>query len=216
MLEHKPLLTRRGPTEMHADSFKLQLWIALIFAIITIPLTAAQDPHDSINIYNSKYHPTSLSVITTTTSPSLRKRRPNIRYLSGNWILCYHVFEPFAPSWQTALALCNYWTDVALTVSGMEDNQFQNHVLAMHEPLGTEMGLALQVEVFSMDGSPVSREFMLAVATTMMGYTMRGFHGIFNARLSRGTGTQRTTLWVTMRITGLAALREGLFERESG
>ena len=75
----------------------------------------------------------------------------------------------------------------------------------MHLALGSEYGLALQLEVFNMIGDTVPREFMLAVAAKMMGYTMQGFYGIFNARLKRGLGQE---MWVTMRVTGSGPLRE--------
>lgn len=68
----------------------------------------------------------------------------------------------------------------------MEDAHFQKNELANHVPLGADsdsMGLGLQLEVLNMYG-PVQRELMLATASAMMGYTTRGFTGVFNARLS--------------------------------
>ena len=76
--------------------------------------------------------------------------------------------------------------------------------LAMHMLLGLDdddIRLALQLAVFNIYG-PVKMELMLAIASAMMGYTMRGFTGMFHARLSQGPGT---AIWGTLRMTGLAA-----------
>lgn len=72
----------------------------------------------------------------------------------------------------------------------MPDNQFLGNTFALHMPLApdpTGQALDLLFEVISFDG-PVQRELVLAVAVMMMEYSMRGFCGIFNARMSRGPG----------------------------
>ena len=51
-----------------------------------------------------------------------------------------------------------------------------------------DIGLVLQLAVFNIYG-PVKRELMLAIASAMMEYIMRGFTGMFHARLSQGPGT---------------------------
>lgn len=53
---------------------------------------------------------------------------------------------------------------MTIQLSSLEEERFQENILAMHMQLGTDgddMGLALQLEVFNMYG-PVQREIMLA------------------------------------------------------
>lgn len=52
--------------------------------------------------------------------------------------------------------------------------------------------------------SGVPREFLIALANAMVGYTERGFCGMFNARVSSRVGgggsSEGLKLWITFRI----------------
>ena len=69
----------------------------------------------------------------------------------------------------------------------------------------------LRLELYNLSGgsSGVPRQFVDALANAMLGYTSKGFCGMFNARVSGGSTrvgglTEGVTLWITFRI------REGL------
>lgn len=117
----------------------------------------------------------------------------------------FHVFEHFIPSWIAAFGLSHFWSQMAIEIADLPDSRFAGAEFASHMSLGPEYGLALQLEVFNMGGGPITREFLLIVAGEMMHYTMHGFCGVFNARLSRGPGSDTT--WITLMITGRSALR---------
>ena len=65
----------------------------------------------------------------------------------------------------------------------------------------------LRLELYNLSGDTrgVPRQFVHALANAMLGYTYRGFCGMFNARVS-GTSTrvgglgERVTLWITFRV----------------
>lgn len=186
---------------MRARDLELSLLLPFfLFANMTPTLAAPVDP---IRIcFPVKCAYSTSDAMSSVKETALQKRSPFVRYLSGNWILHYHEFTSFTRSWNAAFSLGYFWTRMAIQLSSLEEERFQRNTVAMHMPLGVDgndMGLGLQLEVFNMYG-PVSRELMLAIVSTMMGYTMRGFTGVFNARLSRGPGT---AIWVTLRVTGL-------------
>lgn len=57
----------------------------------------------------------------------------------------------------------------------------------------------LVFEVVSFEG-PVSRELVKHVATVMMGYTLRGFCGFFNAWVRRRP--DNGGVWIVLRVGG--------------
>ena len=198
------------PLNMRACGLELRLLLPLFLLVNMIPTLAAPADPMRICLRVGCAHSASAAV-GSFRETALQKRSPSVIYLSGNWVLHYHAFTSFAPSWNVALSLSYFWAQMAIQLSSLDEERFQRNTFAMHMPLGSDgnnMGLGLQLEVFNMYG-PVQRELMLAIASTMMGYTMRGFTGVFNARLSRGPGT---AIWVTLRVTGLAALRDALAE----
>ena len=195
---------------MHARNFELWLLLPLfLFAKMTPTLAEPINPVRICFRVGCAYSTSDAAGSAKETA--LRKRSPSVRYLSGNWVLHYQEFISFTPSWNVAFSLSYFWVQMAIQLSSLEEERFQGNTFATHMPLGVDgndMGVGLQLEVFNMDG-PVPRELMLAIASMMMGYIMRGFTGVFNARLSRGPGT---AIWVTLRATGLAALQGALIE----
>jgi len=185
-----------------------QLLLIPCLLLILSTFSAATPTHpNELYLGNNVHSSSSTTLKDTTANKGLQRRRISSATLDGGWVLHYHVFKPFYPAWITALSLSYFWAQIAIQISSMPDTQFETAGLAMHMALGAEYGLALQVEVFNMAGDTIPRDFMLAVAAKMMEYTIRGFYGIFNARLKRGPGEE---MWVTMRVRGLGPLREAL------
>ena len=76
----------------------------------------------------------------------------------------------------------------------MPDDQFHSNSLSLRMALGGQ-GADLLFEIFDF-GGPVTREFVSEVAGAMMRWTLEGFFGTFNTRLSRG----KEVVWVVLRF----------------
>lgn len=87
----------------------------------------------------------------------------------------------------------------------MPDDQFLGNRFSLHMPIPPGrygQPLDLIFEVFNLD-APVTREIVHTVAVYMMGVTLKGLCGIFNARLGRMAGE---TFWIILRVKGLPEL----------
>ena len=91
-----------------------------------------------------------------------------------------------------------------MEVADVPDHLFREKVIQFSSGM-------LRLELYNLSGgtSGVPRQFVHALANAMLGYTYKGFCGMFNARVS-GTSmivgglTEGVTLWITFRV------REGL------
>lgn len=122
------------------------------------------------------------------------------QHLGRGRILRYKSFFPFKPSWAVAFSLCYFWTEIQNQVSNtawMPEDNFLRDTLRLHMPEAGPGGFDLIFEVISFDG-PVSRQLASEIATTMMGYTLRGFCGFFNAWLRQAPG--RRPIWIIFRL----------------
>jgi len=134
----------------------------------------------------------------------LQKRVDGYQYLGDGFRLTYKTFTPFPPNWPVALTLSMFWTEIAIQISNvawMPDDQFGGNTFKLRMPLGQDALMDLVFEVVSFEG-PVSRELVVRVATAMMGYTLRGSCGVFNAWLRQRGG--RGGIWIVLRLRGLA------------
>lgn len=130
-----------------------------------------------------------------------QKRAHGHQYIGDGFTLTYKTFTPFFPTWPAALTLSIFWTEIAIQIANpawMPDDQFDGNTFRLRMPLG---GLELVFEVLSFEG-PVSRELVKVVATAMMGYTIRGFCGVFNACIRRRPDSGG--VWIVLRMKGLA------------
>lgn len=129
--------------------------------------------------------------------------RRGFQYLGGGRSLRYKSFFPLKPSWAVAFSLCYFWAEIENQVSNaawMPEDNFLRDTLRLHMPIQDEAGhgrLDLIFEVVSFDG-PVSRQLASEIATTMMGYTLQGFCGFFNAWLRQAPG--REPIWIIFRL----------------
>lgn len=105
--------------------------------------------------------------------------------------------QAFAPDWSTASWLADFWFKLAIRLPDVPEDYFLDRVLRFHSG-------PLRLEVFDASGGGgyIPREFIHALASAMVGYTERGFCGMFNARVS-GTGNGvGVKLWITFRVAG--------------
>ncbi|KAL8687359.1 MAG: hypothetical protein Q9218_006444 [Villophora microphyllina] len=164
---------------------------------------------DSLKLHSNNDN-TLPGVVVDTGASTIQRRYFGHQYIGQGWHVRYKVFTPFGRSQQAALGLCLFWTNIALQVTNtawMPDDQFLHNTFKLKMALGDEMTgipLTLVLEVFNFDG-PVPRQLVKEVAAAMMGYTLRGFYGTFNAWLSQGPG--RDGYWITLTIQGLEDLR---------
>ncbi len=96
--------------------------------------------------------------------------------------------------------LADFWSRLATQLLDVPDHFFLEQVIQFS--LGP-LRLELLNAGSGMGGIP--RDFVLALANAMVGYTERGFCGIFNARISNmgvGVGGARAEvkLWISFRI----------------
>ena len=199
------------PQKMHLTGCKpRQLVLILSLSLIMTSTAIVVPASNSLNLPLADHHRTSPGkVVFTTNRTSLQKRRIRIQQLGDGWIIQYKKFAPFKPSWFMALSLGYFWTGITTQVAdrlSMPDDRFLKNTFALHmplDPIQPLQGPDMLLEIIRFD-RPVSRELVLAVAAVMTKYTMRGFCGVFNARLSQGPGT--TPIWIVFKVRGLAKL----------
>lgn len=126
----------------------------------------------------------------------------HVQELSSNFILHYQIFQTFAPDWTTASRLATFWYNLGIQLPDVPDHLFLDNVLRFRSG-------PLSLELFDASGGAggIPREFILALASAMVGYTERGFCGMFNARVSSrgdavGGASAGVKLWITFRIVG--------------
>lgn len=101
-----------------------------------------------------------------------------------------------------ASSLANFWFQLGLQLVDTPDHYFSQKALIF------ESGpLRLQLFDSGSEGGGIPRAVVVALASAMVGYTERGFCGMFNARISdRGNGgggaSAAVKLWITFRIVG--------------
>jgi len=174
-----------------------KLWLlGLIHLLLLLftPAAKAVPVRSSLPFSYTEDEATSRRMVTTVQLDPIQRRSLKFSYLGGGWNLQYKTFNPFADSWRTAANLHHFWTQIAIHVlnqNQLPDSLFHENTFALHMPIKAGLrgdGLDLLFEVISFAG-PIRREFVAAIATTMMEYFTRGFCGVFNARLSQGPGT---------------------------
>ena len=139
---------------------------------------------------------------------TMDKRERGVYHFEHGWVLRFQTFAAFAPSWEAALGLSRFWSEIATQVSNriwMPDDQFLGNRFSLHMPIPPGrygQPLDLIFEVFNLD-APVTREFVHTVAVYMMDVTLRGFCGAFHAQINRTAGE---TFWIILRVKGLSEL----------
>lgn len=190
---------------MRLHFFKRILWIVVVATTLTRLVEATAIPASACLGALCTISDTKISrAIAVEQTKSLGGRE--YQHLGRGRSLRYKSFFPFKPSWAVAASLCYFWTEIENQVSNtawMPEDNFLRDTLRLHMPMYDESGpggFDLIFEVISFDG-PVSRQLASEIATTMMGYTLRGFCGFFNAWLRQAPG--RRPIWIVFRLGDL-------------
>jgi len=193
--------------------FRSKLWLlGLIHLLLLLftPAAKAVPVRSSLPFSHTEDEATPPRMMTHVQKDPIQTRGLKFSYLGGGRNLQYKTFTPFADSWRTAANLHHFWTQIAIHVlnqNQLPDSLFHENTFALHTPIKAGLrgdGLDLLFEVISFAG-PIRREFVAAIATTMMEYSTRGFCGVFKARLTQGPGT--AAIWITLTVRGLAQLQ---------
>ena len=122
--------------------------------------------------------------------PSLAERGRTIRsqHLPGGWLVQYVTFVSSIPRSRSFGILAYFWAMLSVNAMLTSSDQFNKQRVVFREG-------NLCLELYSMQGV-VSKEVVVALADAMLMYTVRGFSGLFNARIS----ARGQVVWATMFI----------------
>lgn len=190
-----------------------KLWLLILINLLLLvfaPTAKAVPVSSSLALYQTEDEATIRRTVTTVQKDPIQIRGLQFSYLGGGWNLYYKTFTPFAHTWRTAASLNYFWSQIAIQVLNKQwlpDDLFHEDTFALHMPVKAGLrddGLDLLFEVISFAG-PIHRDFVAAIAIAMREPSARGFCGVFNARLTQGSGT--AAIWITLTVRGLAQLQ---------
>ena len=188
---------------LQLDTRRLVQNAHLVFVILILFSLAVAEPNTvSPTLSEGVYTPRGRGNVTFLLGRVMEKRERGIHHLPHGWTVQFQTFDVFTPSWTVALSLSEFWSEIATQVSNqnwMPDDQFQRNRIALHMPIPPgQYGQPLDLifEVFNLD-APVTRDLVQMVAVYMMRVTLKGFCGVFNARLTNRDGE---AFWIILRL----------------